>query len=58
MPLPVIEIKPPYVPELLPVVQLIVERILADGGDVFEYGSGFSTLWLAEFADVVTVEHD
>ena len=58
MPLPVIPINPPYIPELLPVVQLIVERILADGGDVFEYGSGFSTLWFAEFADVVTVEHE
>jgi predicted O-methyltransferase YrrM len=50
--------KPPYKPELLPVVQYVIEHILSDGGDVFEYGSGNSTVWLAEFADVVTVEHD
>ena len=58
MPKPVFSIKPPYTPELLPVVRLAVESILADGGDVFEYGSGYSTLWFAQFANVVSVEHD
>lgn len=55
---PVMNIEPPYKPELLPIVQYVVEHIMADGGDVFEYGSGHSTLWFAGFADVVTVEHD
>ena len=35
-----------------------LERYLADGGDVFEYGGGGSTLWFAAHATrVVTVEH-
>jgi len=58
MPKPVIPIRSPYSPELLTVVQFVVERILERGGDVFEFGSGFSTVWLAKFANVVSVEHD
>ena len=52
----VIPIKPPFTPEFLSVTQLAIEGFLADGGDVFEYGSGHSTLWFAGFSDVVTVE--
>ncbi len=52
----VIPIKPPYTPEFLSVAQLAIEGFLADGGDVFEYGSGHSTLWFAGFSDVITVE--
>ncbi len=59
MPNPVIPIKPPYTPEFLHVAQMAIEGFLARrGGDVFEYGSGHSTLWFAQFANVVTVEHD
>ncbi len=54
----VIPIKPPYTPEFLSVAQLAIEGFLADGGDVFEYGSGHSTLWFAQFANVISVEHD
>jgi predicted O-methyltransferase YrrM len=50
--------KAPYTPELLLVVQLAIERILADGGDVFEYGSGFGTIWFAKMANTVSVEDD
>ncbi len=53
-----IPIKPPYTPEFLSVAQLAIEGYLAAGGDVFEYGSGHSTLWFAGFSDVVTVEDD
>ena len=59
MPNPVIPIKPPYTPEFLHVAQMAIEGFLARrDGDVFEYGSGHSTLWFAQFANVVTVEHD
>jgi predicted O-methyltransferase YrrM len=54
----VIPIEPPFRPELLLPVQLIIERILDNGGNVFEFGSGHSTLWFAEFCNVVSVEHD
>ncbi len=54
----VIPIKPPYTPEFLSVAQLAIEGFLADGGDVFEYGSGHSTLWFSQFANVASVEHD
>ncbi len=52
----VIPIKPPYTPEFLSVAQLAIEGFLADGGDVFEYGGGHSTLWFAGFTDVISVE--
>jgi len=58
MPKPVIPIVPPYTPELLPVVQYAVEGILAKGGEVFEFGSGYSTIWFASFAEVIAVEDD
>lgn len=58
MPKPVFPIVPPYTPELLLVVQYAVENILGGSGIVFEYGSGYSTLWFAQLADVVSVEHD
>ena len=44
-------------PELLPVAQVAMERILSTGGRVLEFGSGHSTIWLAELGvDVHTVE--
>jgi len=52
----ILSIVPPCTPELLPEVQKAIKEKLADGGRVFEYGSGFSTVWFAEFADVVSVE--
>jgi predicted O-methyltransferase YrrM len=55
---PVIPITPPYTPEFLRVAQLAIEGYLANGGDVFEFGSGHSTVWFAQFANVVSVEHD
>ena len=58
MPKPTIPIKPPYTPELLPIVQYAIEGILGKGGEVFEYGSGYSTLWFAKFASVISVEDD
>lgn len=59
MPLPVIPIEPPYLPELLPEVVEYVEGILPDGAHVFEFGSGHSTVWFAEMGcHVATVEHE
>ena len=58
MPKPVIPIEQPYKPELLPVVQLAIEGLLLFGGDVFEYGSGHSTVWFARMSNPVSVEHD
>ncbi len=63
MPKPVIPIKPPYEPELLPIVQEAIRGILENWHrvqpqKVFEYGSGHSTLWFSTFSDVVSVEHD
>lgn len=55
----VIPIEAPYRPELLKQVRLMIEEKLADGGRVFEFGSGASTVWLAGMADKVrAVEHD
>jgi predicted O-methyltransferase YrrM len=59
MPSPVIAISKPYTPELLPVVQMAIEGILENyTADVFEFGSGESTIWFADRANVVSVEHD
>ena len=50
---------PPYTPHLLPEVQSAIESLLKPGASVFEYGSGHSTLWVANLGvDVVSVEHD
>lgn len=53
-----IPIREPYTPELMPVVQMTIEGILKNGGRVFEFGSGYSTVWLAGMAEVMSVEHD
>jgi len=58
MPNPVVTIKKPYRPELLAVVQHAIEKILEDGGEVYEFGSGHSTVWFAQFSKVVSVESD
>lgn len=59
MPLPVIPIKPPYLPELLPEVVAYIENILPDGAHVFEFGSGASTVWFAETGCLtISVEHE
>lgn len=58
MPRVILDFVAPYTPEFLPVAQFAIEGMLAGGGDVFEYGSGHSTLWFAQFANVVTVEDD
>ena len=59
MPKPVIPIKPPYTPELLPIVQYAIESWLPESASVFEFGSGHSTLWFAGLCgSVVSVEHE
>lgn len=58
---PVFEMKPPWTPELLPVVQKEIEDYLDTIRlpFVLEVGSGWSTLWLAQIADVLhSIEHD
>lgn len=59
MPLPVIPIERPFLPELLPEVQQRIKELLPANATVFEFGSGASTAWFAEFVSkIVTVEHE
>lgn len=59
-------ITPPYTPELLSPVATVVEQFLLDrfftaGGrkpTALELGAGWSTLWLAEYCDLTSLEHD
>jgi predicted O-methyltransferase YrrM len=53
--------KPPYTPELLPIVQMHIEAEIKrlDIRNVLEFGAGYSTIWFAQQGcRVVTVEHD
>lgn len=59
MPRPVLTIKEPYTPEMIGEAVELVEGLLHEDMDVFEYGSGYSTVWLAQRVKrVVFVEHD
>ena len=59
MPRPVLKLKPPYTPEMLPAAYEHMGRLLTKDSDVFEFGSGYSTVWFAQrVRRVVTVEHD
>lgn len=61
MPRPVLEIKEPYKPEMLHTAASAIEAFLAmrSSPAVFEFGGGYSTVWLAGMCKrVVWVEHD
>lgn len=59
MPRLILNIEPPYTPEFLPEAAAAVEDLLDEDSRVFEFGSGYSTVWFAGLCDdVVTVEHD
>lgn len=59
MPRPVLTIAPPYAPEMLLEAVQYVNAFVGDDTLAFEYGSGYSTVWLAQRVDsLVSVEHD
>lgn len=61
MPRPVLKITEPYTPEMLPTAAAAVEAFLAmkTNPTAFEFGGGYSTVWLAGMCKrVVWVEHD
>lgn len=59
MPRPVLHLDPPYTPEMLPAAYEHIEQLITPESDVYEFGSGYSTVWFAERARrVVSVEHD
>ena len=55
---PTIKITKPYKPELLEFAQRAIQDLVCRNDFVFEYGSGHSTLWFAEFTTIYSVEHD
>lgn len=56
---PVMPITPPYTPELLASVQIVIRRYVNPGCKVLELGAGWSTIWFAMMnCSVVSVEHD
>lgn len=59
MPRPVLNITEPYTPEMLKEAYRAIEDGLPLEADVFEFGGGYSTVWLAQQVKrVVWVEHD
>lgn len=62
---PAMKITPPYTPELLPEVKLVIEKFLLSRRSlltgpqrVLELGSGWSTVWFASMSSVTSLEHD
>lgn len=56
---PVLKIEEPYTPEFLAQAAAHIENYLNEDMTVFEYGSGYSTVWLAlQVNRVYTVEHE
>lgn len=54
-----INMTPPYTPELLPKVQLLITKYLNPNSVVLEVGSGYSTPWLAGLCgELTSLEHD